>query len=102
MVSSLETGSGKTQAGPLNTSINIIFVVLASLVEACPGSIKNTMMGAAGRQQHVLRCLGNQICDNPTRQSLDGHLDFTPGDEGTLEYENYHNPDNHSNFSYFR
>ena len=29
---------------------------------------KKTMMGAAGRQQHVFRCLGNQICDNPPRQ----------------------------------
>jgi hypothetical protein len=42
--------------------------VLASLVEASPGNLKKTMVGAAGRQQHVFRCLGNQICDNPPHQ----------------------------------
>ena len=44
--------------------------VLASLVEASPGNLKKTMMGAAGRQQHVFRCLGNQICDIPPHQRL--------------------------------
>ena len=39
--------------------------VLASLVEASPGNLKKTMMGAARRQQHVFRRLGNQICDSP-------------------------------------
>jgi hypothetical protein len=28
-------------------------------------NLKKTMMGAARRQQHVFRRLGNQICDSP-------------------------------------
>ena len=32
----------------------------------------------------------------PTRQSLDGHRDFTPDGEGASEYETYHNPDSHT------
>jgi len=52
-------------------------------------AIKKTIMGAAGRQQHVLRCLGNQIYDNPTRQSPASHRDFTSGDEGAFDYETY-------------
>jgi len=35
-------------------------------LDAGSGKIKKTMMGAAGRQKHMLRCLGNQICDNPS------------------------------------
>ena len=42
--------------------------VLASLLGASSGNLKQTMMGAAGRQQHVFRCLGNQICDSPPHQ----------------------------------
>jgi hypothetical protein len=33
----------------------------------------------------------------PTRQSPDGHRDFTSDDEDAFEYETYHNPDTHSN-----
>ena len=33
----------------------------------------------------------------PTRQSPDGHRDFTPDDEDAFEYETYHNPYTHSN-----
>ena len=36
----------------------------------------------------------------PTRQSPDGHRDFTPDDEDAFEYETYHNPDTHSNENY--
>eukprot|EP00613_Pedinella_sp_CCMP2098_P073153 CAMPEP_0171918506 /NCGR_PEP_ID=MMETSP0993-20121228/17249_1 /TAXON_ID=483369 /ORGANISM="non described non described, Strain CCMP2098" /LENGTH=133 /DNA_ID=CAMNT_0012554875 /DNA_START=196 /DNA_END=598 /DNA_ORIENTATION=- len=55
--------------GPLNNPSISFFAVLAPL--AGPGNIEKTMMGAAERQQHVLLCLGNKICDNPTRQSPD-------------------------------
>jgi len=67
------------------------------LVEAGPGNLKLTIMSAVERQKHVLWRLGNQICDNPTRQSLDGDRDFSPGDEGAIEDGTYHNPDTHGN-----
>ena len=38
--------------------------VLASLVGAITSNKNKTMMGAARRQQHVPRCLGNQLIDN--------------------------------------
>ena len=47
--------------------------VLASLVGASSGNLKQTMMGAAGRQQHVFRCLGNQLCDNPPHHPHSHH-----------------------------
>jgi hypothetical protein len=39
-------------------------VALASLVEASPGNIKKTMMGATRLRQHVFRYLGNQTRDS--------------------------------------
>ena len=37
------------------------------------GKKKKTMMGAARRQQHVFRCLGNQLCDNPPHHPHSHH-----------------------------